>query len=167
MKLLAILVTSIQIVVAADEDARTLLAKARTAFLENRDRGRYWNWTTTTKRSILDRGGNVMQALASVTVESPIRSDGKRCNAVLAWGDGREPYLANASADERCSVEQEVRELFREETLFESKQVKIKSRSPAAITLWIAADKQAANSADPFQRCAASVEATVLLDPLT
>jgi hypothetical protein len=49
----------------------------------------------------------------------------RRCDAVFAWGDGREPYLANASADERCSVEQEARELLREEMLFESKQVKI------------------------------------------
>ena len=96
----------------APKDATAILANARTAFLENRQRERFWTWTTISDRSITDKAGTVLKKLPQVTIESPIRSDGKRCNAVLAWGDGVEPYLANASADERCKVEKESPETF-------------------------------------------------------
>jgi hypothetical protein len=75
-----------------------------------------------------------------VTVESPIRSDGKRCNALLAWGDGVEPYLANASAEERCAVEKEAPETFRVDAFLESRQVKIQSSTSSSITLVIRED---------------------------
>src|SRR5277367_4695603 len=84
---------------ARAEDAAALLAKARAAFVENQSQERYWIWTITTTRAILDKNGNTVERIPSVTIESPIRSDGKRCNAVVAWGDGVEPYLKNASAD--------------------------------------------------------------------
>src|SRR5438309_10774113 len=95
---------------SAADDAHALLAKARAAYLENHERERYWNWTTATTRTILDKDGVEIERLPSVTVESPIRSDGKRCNAVLAWGDGQTPYLADADADARCTVEEESRD---------------------------------------------------------
>ena len=75
----------------AAQDATALLAKARTAFIENHERERFWNWTTISMRSIVDKNGAQLEELPSVTIDSPIRSDGKRCNAVLAWGDGVEP----------------------------------------------------------------------------
>jgi hypothetical protein len=55
-------------------DPVTLLAKARTAFVENQGRERYWNWTTVENRSILDKSGKVIEEIPSVTIDSPIRS---------------------------------------------------------------------------------------------
>lgn len=167
MKLTAMLLIAAQAAIGAGEDAQVLLDKARTAFLDNRDRERYWNWTIITRRSILDKHGKLIVELPSITVESPIRSDGKRCNALLAWGDGREPYLAKASADERCTVEQELKELFQEENLLASRLVKLQSRSASEIALEIPVDKALTKSKDPFQRCTASVKATLHLDAAT
>ena len=149
------------------QDAASLLAKARAAFVENRDRERFWNWTTVTNRSIIDKTGTEFEKLPSVTIESPIRDDGKRCNAVMAWGDGTEPYLANASAEERCAVEKETPEMFQMEAFLESRQAKIESRSPTAITLAIREDKAAMEDKDPMKRCVASVRGTLQLDPAT
>src|SRR5580698_1329473 len=147
------------------EDAAELLAKARTAFIENHQRERYWNWTTVTTRTILGKDDQVMETLPSVTVESPISSTGERCNAVLAWGDGREPYLADASADERCAVEREYQEMLRIPDVLASRKVKIQSRTATRITLAISPDSERMKSKDPAERCAASVHATLYLDP--
>jgi hypothetical protein len=149
------------------QNAVAILAKARTAFIENQDRQRFWNWTTISTRTVTDKDGNVLDKLPAVTVESPIRSDGKRCNAVLAWGDGVEPYLANASADERCAVESETPNVFRMEAFLESHQVKIQSRTAQAITLTIREDKHAMESDDPVKHCVASVRGTLRVDPAT
>lgn len=151
----------------AAQDATALLAKARTAFIENHERERFWNWTTVSLRSIVDKNGAPLEELPSVTIDSPIRSDGKRCNAVLAWGDGVEPYLANASADERCSVEKEVSSIFKLESFLESRQVKIQSRSDSAITLAIREDKSTADASDPVKRCVASTRGTIQIDLAT
>ncbi|HWZ33468.1 MAG TPA: hypothetical protein VNX18_19140 [Bryobacteraceae bacterium] len=167
MRLLAVCLCFLPVGVAADSDASAFLAKARSAFIENRAHERHWTWTTTTTRSIIDKHDNVLEQIPSVTVESPIRSDGKRCNAVLAWGDGREPYLANADADARCTVEQEAQDSFRLDALLRSAHVKIRSRSPQAITLAIDADKGTKDSTDPVQRCTGSAQAIVQIDPAT
>jgi hypothetical protein len=151
----------------AADDARELLAKARTAYLNNRQSERYWNWTTSTTRAVLCQTGAVLEEIPSVTVESPIRTDGRRCNAVLAWGDGREPYLANASADERCQVEQEANEVFHVETLLQTGQVRVQSRSAAAIRLTIRPDRALAQSSDAFSQCVGSIEGAIELDPST
>ena len=151
----------------AADDAHALLAKSRSAYLENRERARYWNWTNTTTRTIVDKDGIVLEQLPSVTVESPIRSDGKRCNAVLAWGDGQKPYLADADADARCTVEQEAPDAFREEIFLETRQVKMQSRTTSAITLRIRKDPEALKSTDPLRRCAGAMEGTVRLDPVS
>lgn len=164
MKLASIVSLFACTAIAAD-DAHALLAKARAAYLENRGRARYWNWTSNTTRTIFDKDGIVLLQLPSVTVESPIRSDGKRCNAVLAWGDGQKPYLADAGADERCTVEQETPDVFHEELLLETRQVKVQSRSANGITLRIHKDPLAMKSEDPLRRCAAAIEGTVQLDP--
>src|SRR5579871_1584049 len=96
------------------------LAKAHTAFVENQSRQRYWNWTTVSERNVVNKEDKVLEKLPSVTIESPIRADGKRCDALLAWGDGVEPYLANASAEERCAVENENPSLFKLEAFLRS-----------------------------------------------
>jgi hypothetical protein len=149
---------------AVGQDAAGLLAKAHTAFVENSAHASFWNWTVVSTRTIVGKDGKTLEELPSVTVESPIRSDGKRCNAVLAWGDGREPYLANASADERCAVEKEQTDLLPLEHLLESRQVKVQSRTGNSVTLAIRGDKALMESADPVKRCVASVEATIEID---
>lgn len=143
------------------------MAKAREAFLANQARQRFWTWTAIASRSILDKQDRVLQTFPTVTIESPIRSDGKRCNAVLAWSDGVAPYLATATADERCTVDEETPDTLHLDELLRSRQVKIKSRSAAAITLVITEDKSLANAPDLLQKCAASLRATVELDPAT
>ena len=152
---------------ASAEDARALLSKARDAYNANRERDRHWNWTTTTHRSIVSASGRELEHLPAVTVESPIQTDGKRCNAVLAWGDGREPYLAGAAADDRCRVEQEIRELLNERSILESARVRVRSRSPRSIVLAVSRDPAAMFSPDRFARCTASVEGTIQLDPVS
>ena len=164
MKRIAMAILLLPSIVFA-QDAAVLLAKARTAFIENRQRERYWNWTTVTTRTILGKDDQVMETLPSVTVESPISSTGERCNAVLAWGDGREPYLADASADERCAVEREYQEVLKIPDVLASRKVKIQSRSATRITLAISPDSNRMTSKDPAERCAASVHATLYLDP--
>jgi hypothetical protein len=159
--------TPIAAYAATDAQAVALLAKARAAFLENQTHARHWTWTTTTTRELLDKDDKRVQALPSVTVDSPIRSDGKRCNALAAWGDGREVYLGAADADTRCAVEAEVLRPFQLEALLESPNVKIRSRSKGVVTLAIARDPGAEASEDVVRRCIASLEATVRLDPET
>ncbi len=149
---------------AAAQEARDLLARAHSAFFENSERARFWNWTAVSTRIVTDKDGKVLEELPAVTVESPIRSDGKRCNAVLAWGDGRAAYLADASADERCAVEKEQLDLLPLERLLQGRQVKIQSRTEHTITLAIRIDKSAMESEDPVERCVASAEATVEID---
>jgi hypothetical protein len=149
------------------QDAAERLAKAGAAFQENRPRERYWNWTTVTERSIIDKSGKVLETFPSVTVESPIRSDGKRCNAVLAWGDGVPPYLGDAPADERCKVEQESGGLFQLQALFASRRVRMLSGSAEEVVLAVDPDKTLAQSPDLPARCMAAMRATVRLDPAT
>ncbi len=164
MKTLAIWIALAASASGASGDAREILSKARDAFLDNRERERFWNWTTTTTRSIENYAGRPIEQLPSVTVESPIRSDGRRCNAVLAWGDGREPYLANATADERCKVEAEVHELLNEASILDSARVKVHSQSRDETVLAVSIDKPALLSRDPFRRCTASLEGKIVLD---
>src|SRR5215471_20760028 len=88
----------------AAENAATLLTRAVDAFRQNETREKHWNWRTVETRELLDRSGKGVQKFPSVTSESLIRSDGRRCNAVIAWGDGRKPYLADADPDRRCQA---------------------------------------------------------------
>lgn len=149
------------------EDAAAMLAKARVAFIENRAQERYWIWTSVSTRSILDKAGKTLETLPSVSIESPIRTDGKRCSAVVAWGDGVEPYLKNASADERCKVEEEVPAVIRMDDVLEAEHATLKARTSDEITLAIHPARRARESADPAKRCADSIEGTIGLDPVT
>jgi len=152
---------------SAQDGGGDLLKKARAAFIQNQSQERYWIWTATTTRSILDKAGNLLETLPSVTIDSPIRSDGKRCSAVVAWGDGMEPYLANASADERCKVEEEVPAVLRMDAVLESGHVSLQSRTKDEITLAVRPDKSPLESADIAKRCAGALEGTIGLDPET
>jgi hypothetical protein len=152
---------------AADQDASVLLAKARAEFLRNRQQESHWVWTSISERSISDKSGKVLERLPSVKVESPIRADGRRCNALLAWGDGVKPYRLDADPEARCEVEQEVYTAFRPDALLASTNVRLRSRSRSAIRLEILPDKTKLDSQDIATRCAASIRATVELDPVT
>ncbi len=150
---------------ACAQDGQALLAKARAAFLANQPQERYWIWTAITTRSIVDKAGTTRDQFPSVTIESPIRSDGKRCNAVVAWGDGVEPYLKDASADQRCKVEEEVQPVVELEAVLEGEHVTIESRNDSEITLRIHPEK--AESSDAAKRCAGSLDGSIRLDPQT
>jgi hypothetical protein len=154
-------------VAAQHLSASDLLARARDAFEHNRRHQDHWNWTTTENRMVVDRAGHTVQNLPSVTVESVIRQDGRRCNAVLAWGDGVEPYKLHEDADTRCAGQEPLEPPFRMESLLQSANVKLRDRSPSAITLQIQHDKSRVHDAQHDVRCTASIQATLRLDPAT
>src|SRR3982751_1691606 len=97
---------------AAADDAGAWLTKAVEAFRKNEPRQKHWNWQTVETRELVDRSGKAVQRFPAVTSESLIRGDGRRCNAVVAWGDGKRPYLAEADADERCQAMEAIRPPF-------------------------------------------------------
>ncbi|HLK67670.1 MAG TPA: hypothetical protein VKU19_29770 [Bryobacteraceae bacterium] len=147
--------------------ATELLAKAREAFAQNRERQDHWNWTTTEERAVVDRAGRTVQPLPSVTVESVIRKDGRRCNAVLSWGDGVAPYKLNEDADTRCAGQEPTDPPFRMDALLQSATVKLGPRSRSSITLQIQPDKSRDRDPQHEVRCTASIQATLRLDPAT
>src|ERR1035438_8616863 len=85
---------------AAQDDATALLAKAVAAFEKNQQNEKQWNWNIVEKRRLLNKSGETVESFPSVTSESVILSDGRRCNAVTAWGDGREPYMKDDPAEQ-------------------------------------------------------------------
>jgi len=147
-------------------DARTLLQMAISAFQRNQEQEIHWNWTATEERTLLGKDG-AEQKLPDVTVESVIRSDGRRCNAVLSWGDGTAPYLINSDPDSRCQATEAFRPAFDVAELLKSSHVRLVSRQPKDIVLTILPDKEREKSPDPNVSCAASIRATVALDPAT
>jgi hypothetical protein len=149
------------------DTAQALLARSLTAFQRNQNQEKHWNWTATENRTLVDKSGQVLQSFPAVTAESVIRSDGRRCNAVVAWGDGKPPYLLNSDPDARCQAMDEFRPAFQIDALLESGQAKLLSRTDAGIALAILPDKARLKSGDPAIRCAASIRATVQLDPKT
>ena len=151
---------------AADE-AGVLLGRARQAFQQNLEREKHWNWTAIETRTLVDRSGKTLQSFPAVTAESVIRSDGKRCNAVVSWGDGKPPYLADSDPDSRCQAMTMFRPPFGIEALLESGQAELVSRSAEAIVLRVLPDKARLKSDDPGVRCAASIRATVELEAKT
>ena len=147
--------------------AADLLAKALAAFQENQKQQDHWNWTTSETRAVVDKSGAVVQKFPDVTIESVIRKDGRRCNAVLSWGDGVEPYQLHGEADARCSGEDPLAVPFQVESLLKSQRVKSGKQSETGIELIIEHDKARVHSAQPDVRCTASIHATLLLDPRT
>ena len=149
------------------DTAQALLGQSLSAFQRNQDQQKHWNWTATENRTLVGKSGRILQAFPAVTAESVIRSDGRRCNAVVAWGDGKPPYLLNSDPDSRCQAMDGFRPAFQIDALLESGQVKLVSRTDAGIVLSILPDRARLQSADPAIRCAASLRATVQLDPKT
>src|SRR5580698_11649195 len=104
------------------KEALELLGKAAAAFDANHAREAHWKWTATEKRQLASRSGDILQSFPAVTAESVIRSNGNRCNAVVAWGDGLTPYKLHADNDERCRAMDEFRAPFELQELLKSSQ---------------------------------------------
>lgn len=151
----------------AADDAVTILAKAVDAFRKNEPKQKHWNWQTVETRQLVDRSGNAVQKFPEVTSESVIRGDGRRCNAVLAWGDGRKPYLADADPDERCQAMEAIRPPFPPVGVLLNHRAKALSKSPAMVTIAIEPDKSKLKDPNSDTRCGASIRATVTLDAVT
>uniref|UniRef100_Q027V6 Uncharacterized protein n=1 Tax=Solibacter usitatus (strain Ellin6076) TaxID=234267 RepID=Q027V6_SOLUE len=149
----------------ADAAAAALLAKSVAAFQKNLARQKQWNWTIFETRALTDKAGKTVQTMPSVTSESIIRSDGRRCNAVTAWGDGREPYLKNAGADERCQAYNAIGTPFDVAALLTSSNAGLVRRTASAIVISVLPVKSKIKSPNFAVRCAASLKATVELDP--
>jgi hypothetical protein len=149
------------------KEAVDLLAKASAAFDANHARETHWNWTATEKRQLASRSGDILQSFPAVTAESVIRSNGNRCNAVVAWGDGLTPYKLLADTDERCRAMDEFRAPFELQELLKSSQVKVLEEWEGGVAISILQDKARQRSEDPAVRCAASIEAVVKLDLAT
>jgi hypothetical protein len=149
------------------KEAVDLLAKASTAYDGNRAREQHWNWTATEKRQLAGRSGDILQNFPAVTAESVIRTNGNRCNAVVAWGDGLTPYKLHADNDERCRAMDEFRAPFELQELLKSSQVKVLEEWEGGVAISILPDKTRQRSEDPAVRCAASIEAVVKLDLAT
>ncbi len=149
--------------IAQGPSAADLLAKAQAAFGRNHEQEKHWNWTTTQSQAVLNSSGREQQRLPDVTVESVIRQDGRRCNAVLSWGDGVAPYKLNEDADARCSGQDPVEPPLRIEELLKSAKASLVD----GVTVAIHHDKARVQAVAPEVRCTASVEATIRLDPAT
>jgi len=147
----------------AQPSAADLLAKAQAAFDSNRRQESHWNWTTAESHVLVDGSGRMLRRLPDVTVESVIRQDGRRCNAVLSWGDGVAPYKLNEDADTRCSGRDPVDPPLRVESLLKSAKIKLLGD----FTIAIRHDKAHLHDPQPEVRCTASVEGVVRLDPAT
>src|SRR5580658_7328735 len=89
---------------SAQENATDLLAKAADAFQRNQAKEGHWTWTVEEHAFTRDAAGKTIQEFPVVKVESVIRSDGRRCEAVLSWSDDWEPYPEGADNDTRCQL---------------------------------------------------------------
>lgn len=148
-------------------DAAALLAKAAAAYRANQQRQEHWNWNIHETRQLLDRANNLLQVFPWVDSESVIRTGGKRCDAILAWGDGKKPYMVDADPDRRCQAMDAIHAPFQVESLLSSSKVILPPSPAVAFTLVISPDKSKLKNADFDVRCAASIRATVRLDPET
>ena len=123
------------------DDAAALLAKAAAAFRHNQENEKHWNWNITETRTLVNKAGSPVQKFPSVTSESVIRADGRRCDAVLSWGDGKRPYLRDADPEARCQAMDAVRPPFQIAALLQTTRAKLVERTVNAITLAILPDK--------------------------
>ncbi|HTS65494.1 MAG TPA: hypothetical protein VMH28_25910 [Candidatus Acidoferrales bacterium] len=152
---------------AADTDAPAILAKAVAAFERNLANEKFWNWTSTETRIITDRSGKNLQKLPAVRSESVILGDGRRCNAVVSWGDGHAPYLKDAAPEDRCQAYTAIGTPFQVALLLKSATAKVTGRSADTITLSVLPDKLRQKDPEYGVRCAASIEGAVELDAAT
>src|ERR1019366_5057858 len=92
-------------------------------------------------RQLLNRSGETLQSFPSVTSESVTRSNGRRCNALTAWGDGRVPYMKDADPDERCQAFTALGTPFEVALLLKSANAKVLEQSASAIRISVLPDK--------------------------
>ena len=154
---------AVAIPAAAQPTAAELLAKARAAFESNVAKENRWNWKTTQMHVLRTVSGVELRRLPDVTVESVIRQDGRRCNAVTSWGDGVAPYKLDADADTRCGGQDPVDPPLRVEALLAATNARLIDPHTVAIRH----DRAHMHDAAPEVRCTASVEGTIRLDPET
>jgi hypothetical protein len=164
--LLTVLLATV-IPAAAQETAAALLAKAVEAFENNERNEKHWNWNIIETRHLLGKSGEILQDFPSVTSESVIRSNGRRCNALTAWGDGREPYMKDADPDERCQAFNALGTPFQVALLLKNAGAKLIERSASEIRISVLPDHSLTKSRDYNVRCAASIRATIQLDATT
>lgn len=151
----------------AADDAAALLTGAVEVFRQNQSKEKHWNWQTIETRELVDRSGKPVQTFPSVTAESLIQSDGRRCNAVVAWGDGRKPYLADANSDERCQAMDAITPPFPPFGVLLNHRATVTARSASSITIAVEPDKSKLKDRDDTVRCGASIRAQVTLDAAT
>ena len=151
----------------AQGDAAALLAKSVAAFEKNQQNEKQWNWNIVETRQLLNRAGETLQSFPSVTSESVIRSNGRRCNALTAWGDGRAPYMKDADPDERCQAFNAIGTPFEVALLLKSATAKVLEQSASGIRISVLPDKSRTKFPGYAVRCAASIKATIQLDPAT
>jgi hypothetical protein len=164
--LLTVLLATV-IPAAAQESAAALLAKAVVAFENNLKTEKHWNWNIIETRQLLGKSGEILQSFPSVSSESVIRSNGRRCNALTAWGDGREPYMKDADPDERCQAFNALGTPFQMALLLKSANAKLIDWSASEIRISVVPDHSRTKSRDYNVRCAASIRATIQLDAVT
>jgi hypothetical protein len=148
---------------AAPGDAAALLAKSAAAFQRNQENEKYWNWIISETRRLTNHGGIALQKLPSVQSESVIIGDGRRCNAVTSWGDGHQAYLKDAAPEDRCQAYNAIGIPFQVALLLKSARAKVAGGN----TISIVPDKSRQKDPDYGVSCAASIEATIQLDPAT
>ncbi len=165
MRFAAIPILMLAAASAASQSPADLLGRAAAAFERNRQNEKHWNWTTTERREVVDRSGKVVQPLPGTTIESVIRADGKRCTEILSWSDGTKPFESDGQRDTHCGGTDETS--FQLAELFHAAHVKRASTPGRGVALAIQRDKSLLNARDPGARCAASIEATIWLDPAT
>jgi hypothetical protein len=151
----------------AQDDATALLSKSVAAFEKNQQNEKHWNWSIVETRQLLNRSGVTIQSFPSVTSESVIRSNGRRCNALTAWGDGRAPYMKDADPDERCQAFNALGTPFEVALLLRSASAKVIEQSASVIRISVTPDRSRTKSPNYGVRCAASIKATIQLDPAT
>jgi hypothetical protein len=164
--LLALLV-AIPDAAVAQESATGVLSNAIAAFSYNQEKEEHWNWTIHETRQLLNGSHAVLQTFPSVTSESVIGNNDRRCNAVTAWGDGLAPYLKDADPDERCRAFNALATPFQVELLLNSTKAKVLDQSPYTIHIEILPDPSQSKSPSYGIRCAAAIKATVELDAPT
>ena len=152
---------------AAGDDASALLAKAVAAFERNLEHEKQWNWTITETRYLADKPGKTVETFPTVHSESVILGNGRRCNAVTSWGDGHPAYLKDADPDDRCQAYNAIGTPFQVAPLLKSSNAKVAARSAQAVTIEVSQDKSRQKGGDYNSNCAASIEASIQLDPDT
>jgi hypothetical protein len=163
--MLAVLISATISAAAADAQAAGLLAKSVAAFQDNLAKQKHWNWSITETRHLADKSGKPLITFPVVTSESVIRSDARRCNAVTSWGDGRVPYMKDADPDERCQAYDALGTPFDVAVLLTSANAKVERRDDTGVTISVVPDKTKVKAAAYAVRCAASIKATIELDP--